>query len=313
MIKEPTVLILGAGASKPYGYPTGKELVDFVINTHTTLVDFGASESDAKEFATDLRRSAVESIDTFLERRRHWRELGKLAIAVFLMRAEREDNLYPGTGDNWYAFLMNTVDAGITGFDELEQNQISVITFNYDRSFEQFLFLCLSSRYGKAPEEVAETLTRFMPIVHVHGQLGLLDWQNSGDSGLAKRKYDAAYDSPEKKELVRACAEGITIMAEGEDDSLEFQKARRLIENAKHLFFLGFGYHETNLRRLGLLPDADKVRVSTGKREGIRGTCYKFPDAKWKLLRDRYYASYFGHPDVMITSYLENESKCLYG
>ena len=125
MIEEPTVLILGAGASVPYGYPTGKELVDSVIDTHLTLVDFGASKSNVEEFTTDLRRSAVDSIDAFLERRREWLDLGKLAIAVFLMRAEREDNLHSTTGDNWYRFLMNRVDAGITGFDELEQNQIS--------------------------------------------------------------------------------------------------------------------------------------------------------------------------------------------
>ncbi len=100
-------------------------------------------------------------------------------------------------------------------------------------------------------------------------------------------------------------------MSEGEDDSLEFKKARLLIENAKHLYFLGFGYHETNLRRLGVLPDADKIRVQSGEREGIRGTCYKFPAAKLGFLRRRYYGSNLGDPDVMIASYLENKSNFL--
>ena len=31
MITRPTVLVLGAGASKPYGFPTGREIADQII------------------------------------------------------------------------------------------------------------------------------------------------------------------------------------------------------------------------------------------------------------------------------------------
>ncbi len=30
MITKPTVLVLGAGASKPYGYPLGGELLEYI-------------------------------------------------------------------------------------------------------------------------------------------------------------------------------------------------------------------------------------------------------------------------------------------
>ena len=98
-------------------------------------------------------------------------------------------------------------------------------------------------------------------------------------------------------------------MAEGEDDSVEFGKARMLIENAKHLYFLGFGYHETNLRRLGLLPDADSVRVRSGEREGIRGTCYEMPHAQRQSLSQRYYGSNVENKKII--DYLENERNFL--
>jgi len=31
MITKPTVLVIGAGASKPYGFPTGQELRDYIL------------------------------------------------------------------------------------------------------------------------------------------------------------------------------------------------------------------------------------------------------------------------------------------
>ena len=37
MFTVPTVLVLGAGASVPYGYPTGDELIDIIIE-HTKIL-----------------------------------------------------------------------------------------------------------------------------------------------------------------------------------------------------------------------------------------------------------------------------------
>ncbi len=85
-----------------------------------------------------------------------------------------------------------------------------------------------------------------------------------------------------------------------------------MIEKAKHLYFLGFGYHETNLRRLGLLPDADAIRVRAGERNGIRGTCYGLPSKQLHLLSQRYYGSnLWADRNAKIISYLENEGNFL--
>ena len=39
MIETPTVLILGAGASKPYGYPIGSELKSRIISSLKGMVE----------------------------------------------------------------------------------------------------------------------------------------------------------------------------------------------------------------------------------------------------------------------------------
>ena len=60
MITRPTVLILGAGASKPYGFPSGPELVQKIVVRlqGQFFKDFGFSESKTEEF-----RNAMEALE----------------------------------------------------------------------------------------------------------------------------------------------------------------------------------------------------------------------------------------------------------
>jgi hypothetical protein len=63
-----TVVILGAGASKPYGLPLGRELRDLVLKipTHdpTTklLKRFNISDEDFKNFKADFQTSASPDV-----------------------------------------------------------------------------------------------------------------------------------------------------------------------------------------------------------------------------------------------------------
>ena len=78
-ITIPTVLVLGAGASKPYGFPLGGELKDLIIkqirepNNDSSirlselLSRQGISRGDQTEFAERLDQSAHTSVDAFLE------------------------------------------------------------------------------------------------------------------------------------------------------------------------------------------------------------------------------------------------------
>jgi hypothetical protein len=67
---------------------------------------------------------------------------------------------------------------------------------------------------------------------------------------------------------ITAAADNIRIMPEERRElPEEFQEARRLIANAEALYFLGFGYHQTNMDRLGI--DAS---IKPSK---VMGTAYK--------------------------------------
>ncbi|MHC4328100.1 MAG: hypothetical protein ACYSWW_08280 [Planctomycetota bacterium] len=265
MIKVRTVLVLGAGASAPFGFPTGKGLTDQISspdfnNTKgplDVLKDIGFDTKDIGDFVNALSMSGRPSVDAFLEYRDDFVEIGKATIAALLLPIEKtkrvfqpwrwnKQTVHDGQAKeaNWYELLFGVLCDGIP-FDEVDKNMLSVITFNYDRSLEQYLFIALKNSYNKSDEECAEKLAKF-PIVHVHGSLGQLPWQ----SGIADSSPSVPYDSEGRAVYVRRGTENIRIIPEATRDTEEFIQARDLISKASRLLFLGFGYHPTNLARL---------------------------------------------------------------
>jgi len=115
VITSPTVLVLGAGASEPYGFPLGAALVDQIcaeiLHEDSTLVSRlrlrGAGRDHCRRFAKALQDARPYSIDTFLELRTEFGDVGKLAIADVLLRAENQRAL-SATSQNvdWYRYLI---------------------------------------------------------------------------------------------------------------------------------------------------------------------------------------------------------------
>ena len=177
MIKRNTVLILGAGASIPYGYPSGRELKNKIsksLDDSSWMEVFnrrGVSRL-VGQFKDQITYSGRTSVDAFLEYRKEFLEIGKMAIALALIPFEDEKRLFDHnrTVRNWYEYLFNKMSEGVA-FSELPSNCISIITFNYDRSLEQYLFTSIGNSYGESPEHCKSVMKQF-PIIHLHGSLG---------------------------------------------------------------------------------------------------------------------------------------------
>jgi len=152
MIETKTVLVLGAGASKPFGYPTGPELFNEVCklldhegNAFNSIWKTGFDKDLIKDFRSKLYASGRNSVDEFLEHRPEFLNVGKHAMAAVLLQLEKPDNLYKhDILNNWYKFLFTKMN---TSLDDFENNNISFITFNYDRSLEYFLFNSIMNSY----------------------------------------------------------------------------------------------------------------------------------------------------------------------
>ncbi|MCK5001111.1 MAG: hypothetical protein KAS23_16320 [Anaerohalosphaera sp.] len=273
MITKKTVLVLGAGASMPYGFPSGWGLVkeicsrfDHVNRADTvTLAKAGYLSSDMVEFAKSLSVSGQSSVDAFLEHRPEYIDVGKAAIAYVLKYYESHVNLFDlGTEKNWYKLFWSRLSTSINSF---QYNKLSIITFNYDRSLEQYLFTAMSNSYGLNEDQCAYKL-KSIPIIHVHGKLGRLNWE---DSTLESVDFGVSETNPN---VIRKASSGIKIIHENIEDDQEFEAAERLLRKADRIYFLGFGYHPTNWERLGLDYYCKEVAKPTGPRPEIAGTGY---------------------------------------
>lgn len=269
MVTKPTVLILGAGASKPLGYPTGVELKKGIFDDletdmpcFTALRTLGFSAKDISDFRWALFYSGKNSVDAFLEHRKDFLEIGKFSIASALLSYENERELFE-IGD-WYQFFYDKLN---TSFEEFDKNTISIITFNYDRSLEHYLFTALKHSYDRESRECASKLKN-IPIIHVHGQLGYLPWQDHLPRPLEPwRGLEdwIRYGSPTDTEDLKRAVEGIRIIHDDKDlgGDPQFDKAHELLAQAEKVYFLGFGYHATNVERLNieLLRKTSRVDV----------------------------------------------------
>jgi NAD-dependent SIR2 family protein deacetylase len=265
MIESNTVLVLGAGASMPYGFPSGKTLKSEIYTTLNNRSNMTLNELTTpdvlRSFIDRLKYSPEESIDAFLEHETDGKiiEFGKMAIAATLLPYEQEETLFNNflTNEekeenfNWYQYLWNQIN---TSFDDFEKN-LSIITFNYDRSLEYFLYTALKYKYpGKNIDDYKNKLND-IPIIHVYGKLGNLPWESAEDEKSVPYNYDWKktdndFDTMyEKKCLIQNASKQIEIVHENKEIS-ERERIKELLNSKERIYFLGFGYHPINLSRL---------------------------------------------------------------
>ncbi len=252
MIAEQTTFILGAGASVPFGFPTGVKLREEICRLgrkgfalHALLQKCGHSDTSIAHFRDEFERSGVTSIDRFIAFRPEFQELGELSIAATLLPLERNETLRgvgsrPGNSD-WYQLLWSELLVSVSRADELIGNAVSFVTFNYDRSLEHFLHGAIGATFGLASQEAHEILGQ-LRIHHVYGSLGPYSRQatlpyGGHDEVALIAAMKAARDSIKTVPTLRGSADGV---------------AASWLAEARHVFVLGFGFDATNCDRIGL-------------------------------------------------------------
>jgi hypothetical protein len=274
MIKRRTVLILGAGASAPFGFPVGRALrIKIVADLQKSasqlsllLVESGYAEGQINRFRDALQLANQPSVDVFLEHRSEFKNIGKLAIAASLIPYEDEKKLF-GVDDNWYEYLFSRLGPSK---QDVMNSKLSIITFNYDRSIDHFLFASLRNSFSLGTDETRKILTENIPIVHVHGKLGKLPFEDDGRGD--SRSYTPSEPGSEAG-LAMAASSAIKIVHEGTKDDPDFIHARKIIESAELVCFLGFGYLEANIERLQVHQWPEAISP-------LYGSAYMFMEAE---------------------------------
>ncbi len=247
MRQEPTTLILGAGSSCAFGFPTGEGLRQLIISyrdRRDVCTHIGFGRDVVRRFIDSFSRSQLNSIDAFLGRNVADAEVGKGLVAFALLERENEAKLFEDIGDHWYRYMLNELVNSVSVWEDLDLSWLSVVTFNYERSLEHFLTVSLGEIFDRGPDEVASKLKQ-LQIVHVYGSLGALhgdDVDPTPFGGIATDQLEL---------FVRRGAKGIQVVPEGRVDSPSFRQARELLGSAGAIYFLGFGFDAVNIERLG--------------------------------------------------------------
>lgn len=278
MITNKIVLVLGAGASMPYQLPSGSGLRALILaylhnsssgGVWKALRLLNENEGEINQFKEDFQHFEQGTIDAFLEKRPQYLAVGKKIIAATLLPCEKDDflfreqdyrnlpkffttnikrNTFVPLGGNWYPFLFQKIE----DFENLPDGILSIVTFNYDRTLEYYLFRSLLNLYEyRDNDEILSRCVKMMekiPILHVYGQLGMLKHQV--ENGQSYVPFGSSQGNNDWAERVENAAKEIHLIGNERESSPQFKKAHQLLLDANYIYFLGFGFDRRNLARL---------------------------------------------------------------
>lgn len=252
MITTETAFVLGAGASFPFGFPTGAELRRRLCSElrkdypfFALLRQCGQGEERILSFREEFELSGIHSIDSFIAFRPAYQEIGELAIAAALIPLEdpaklrNVENRYGDGG--WYQMLWNVMLAGVVVQQDLLLNRVSFVTFNYDRSLEQYLLSAISHTFDLDWDSAFRLLSQ-IPIQHVYGSLG----NYAPDTGY---RY-GSQEGVQLTESILAARNSIKTVPAVRVPKDE--QAANWLAKAQRVFVLGFGFDPTNCMRIDL-------------------------------------------------------------
>jgi hypothetical protein len=181
-------------------------------------------------------------VDAFLEHRREYLHVGKAAMASLLVQREKTARLFEFDEQNWLRYFFAKMGGS---FEEFGRNQVAFITYNYDRSLEHFLIKALQARYNRSEAECVGVLDN-IPIIHPHGRLGYLPWQDS--------KKGRDYVNELDVRAMELCVDNIKVVHEDIKDGRDkdFDRAHQILHKADRIYALGFGFGKQNMGRLGV-------------------------------------------------------------
>lgn len=282
MLPRKTCLLLGAGASKHLGFPLGNELRKKIL-----FELLGQKDKDQDKMPEEFRRAGEDlagfydklaygnwtSPDAFLERHPEFMQTGKYLICRCLTEFEQPWGITLNGG--WYDSLVTAIH--VDDPSRLKDNGLSVVTFNYDRSFDFRLHKYVEHHFGIPALEAWQIVTDAIPIVHVHGTLGEYPKWGYGDrSSTWERGQD------------------IKIVSEVKEKTPEFQRASNLLNGADRVIVFGFGFAIDNVRRLDFFKEHEKeerdIIIATG---GAHGSAHEQETsdwlAKWGLIQHKHH------------------------
>ncbi|MFC5578312.1 hypothetical protein ACFPOA_09855 [Lysobacter niabensis] len=303
MINKSMTLVIGAGASREYGLPTGKELMERIaVRLRFEAQDFGPPRGDklildalrisqlGQQSQGDLFSAAdrivkampqAPSIDNYIHAHKGDKAVelcGKLAIAREILIAECQSSLFVDRSNfynrmqhgklqnGWFNSFIRGVTLGCSRGDlDGLRRRLSMLKFIVF-NYDR----CIEHQlynwlmdYFSLPTEEVVDLVGQVEIVHPYGMLGPLPWQ------VGKDRVEFGADVTSQR-LLEIAGRIRTFTESSSAESHKHARIKALIRSSQTLVFLGFGYDPLNLELLSSGGGAkDNGRVVFGTASAI--------------------------------------------
>lgn len=246
---------------------------DVVIDRWRTQVGL------ARELISTLEDIEPLVIDYFLGWNSRLHDIGRLMIAAALLERETGERglnynrthaygapLQSGK-DNWLRFIVHQLLIGCKSSDELLNNRVKFITFNYDRSLERTLQQSLAA-VGMLNGIHIDAFLRNDRIIHLYGELASHVAVRSAGYQALEGTFKSAgaiqriSDANALIDIWHAASSNIRVIdPHTKTKAEELEPAQSAIVQADAIYFLGFGFDELNLQRLGFPLKREKSRA----------------------------------------------------
>ena len=282
MFNSRSVLLLGAGASRPFGYPLGSELIDsiadgilraineeipsisiwkqglgvFLDQPYSTLITYvehfqrsSPSRTQFEELAKKLKRATHQSIDDFARTNGSFRQLVKALVALEIARVTYDNNLFRAN--------QPSVNQSLFGRsrDNWYSRLVSKITENCDsveHCYERNFLSVVTFNYDRSLEhyldmhlgssEMFSGIKASELVRPIHVH-GSLDFKLTSGRLLDEQLG----------EQIMQCHGAFSIMGEPRNAQNDpVQVARSMFHQAERIYALGFDFHQSNVDLLQL-------------------------------------------------------------
>jgi hypothetical protein len=146
--------------------------------------------------------------------------------------------------DTWFVKFMRTLSRGVRVADV--QNifkNVVFVNFNYDRCLEYFLLLALRAQFGLNDTDASQILST-LKILRPYGKVGPLTtlWSSN----------EVRFGAPKKSSMMKHTdlIDQIKTFSECLSEETDLADIRAEVAKAQCLVFLGFAFHDQNIRIL---------------------------------------------------------------
>lgn len=278
MLRKKTCFVVGAGAGISANFPSGKELLENIWSSAHAFFLLGRLDEERTrdtDFAYSLQWAvkngilneeiakrrfdiidslkSMQSIDDFVDSRQDEdiAKFAKFSICYHIGIAEKrstifrdqdekirfDDKLYGG----WPLYLWQTLHRGHTlhTINEIFSNSYFIV-FNYDRFVEEYLYQALRAAYN-LDQDAAFKLIRKLNIVHPYGAIG------GGHPAFSEVNKSVAFGGcVNSRDICNSIDEILTYTESVASEKTELISS--YMRESESIVFLGFGYHDQNLR-----------------------------------------------------------------